>query len=322
MKVLEVIELSGPDGVQPAERPEPQGDGVLIDVRAVALGFPDLLRSRGEYQDHTHVPYVLGQEFSGVVQAASPESGFRAGDRVAGMSRGDGALAERIFADPSSLLHLPMTLGFEEGAGAVFNYQTAIVALEFRGRTQPGETVLVHGAAGGTGTAAVEVAKAAGARVIALVSSAEKETIARRAAADEVVVGVDAWKDQVLERTDGRGVDVVFDPVGGDRMTDTIRALAVGGRWIVVGFAGGSIPQVPANRILFKNIEVVGSFLGGWLRQGSWARERVRARLRELLDAGYVRPIVGSVFELMRGGDALRELDERRALGKVVIKFD
>jgi NADPH2:quinone reductase len=322
MRVVEVVELSGPDAVRLGERPEPAGSGVLVAVRAVGLSFPDLLRSRGQYQDKFTPPYVLGQEFAGEVIEAPAGSTFRPGDRVAGMTGSVGAAAERVVADPASLVTLPDRLSFEQGAGVLFNYQTAIVALEVRGRLKPGEVVLAHGAGGGTGTAVVQVAKAAGARVIGVVSSDDKAEAARQAGADEVVRSDGAWKDAALELTDGRGVDVVFDPIGGDRMLDTIRALAYGGRWVIIGFTGGSIPQVPTNRLLLKNVEVVGSYLGGYVMQVPDGRARLLDRIRQLLDAGAIAPVVGATFRLEDGADALRELSDRRARGKVVLTVD
>jgi NADPH:quinone reductase len=320
MRVVEVTDLSGPDAVRLGERPEPEGSGVHVAVRAVGLSFPDLLRSRGEYQDSVKPPYVLGQEFAGEVSEAPSGSGFRPGDRVAGSTGGSvGAAAERLIVDPDALVALPDALTFDQGAGVLFNYQTAIVALEIRGRLKPGEVVLAHGAAGGTGTAVIQVAKANGARVIAVVSSDAKAEAARQAGADEVVRSDGAWKDAALELTGGRGVDIVFDPVGGDRMLDTIRALAYGGRWVIIGFTGGSIPQVPTNRLLLKNVEVAGSYLGGYVKQVPDGRARLMARVKELLKAGAIAPIVGSTFSMDQGAAALREMSERRAIGKVVL---
>ena len=319
MRVVEVADLTGPDAVRLGERPEPEGDGILVAVKAVGLSFPDLLRTRGQYQDRVTPPYVIGQEFAGEVISAPAGSGYRAGDRVAGMTGGTGAAAERLYADPALLVHLPDTLSFEQGAAALFNYQTAIVAMEIRGRLKAGEVVLAHGAGGGTGTAVIQVAKAAGARVIAVVSSDEKAAAAREAGADDVVRSDGEWKDQALELTGGRGVDVVFDPVGGDRMLDTIRVLAYAGRWVIIGFTGGSIPQVPANRLLLKNVEVAGSYLGGYVKQVPDGRARLMARIRELLAAGAIRPVVGTVFPMECGADALNEMSERRARGKVVV---
>ena len=301
-----------------ADVPEPASDGgLLIEVHAVGVSYPDLLRTQGLYQEKRDLPYIFGDEAAGVVLSAPSGSGFAPGDRVAGWARG--AAAERAVGPVDAFVHLPATLDFRSGAALMLNYETAILALEIRGRTRSGDTVLVHGAAGGTGTAALQVAKALGARTIAVVSSDAKEAIARRAGADEIIRGDGPWKDDALRLTDGRGVDLVFDPVGGDRMLDTIRALAVGGRWVVIGFVGGSVPQIPANRLLFRNVDVVGSYLGGFIAAHPDGRERVDRRLKELLAGGHLTPIVGRVHELADGADALRDLAERRAMGKVVI---
>ncbi|MFN8636201.1 MAG: NADPH:quinone oxidoreductase family protein [Chloroflexota bacterium] len=322
MRVVELTEITGPEAVRLGERPEPEGDGVLVAVKAVGLSFPDLLRSRGQYQDSAKPPYVLGQEFAGEVLSAPAGSGFKAGDRVAGMSGGIGSASERLIAQPDMLIPLPDSLTFEQGAGVLFNYQTAIVALEIRGRIKPGEVVLAHGAAGGTGTAVIQVAKANGARVIAVVSSDEKAQTARDAGADEVVRSDGPWKDQALELTGGNGVDIAFDPVGGDRMLDTIRALAYGGRWVIIGFTGGSIPQVPANRLLLKNVELVGSYLGGYTKQVPDGHARLIARVKELLAAGAINPVVGAAFPMEQASAALLEMSDRRARGKVVLTIN
>ncbi|MBO0683522.1 MAG: NADPH:quinone oxidoreductase family protein [Candidatus Dormibacteraeota bacterium] len=318
MRALTVTELKGPDAVRVTEVPEPDGDGqVLIDVHAVGISFPDLLRSQGLYQERSEPPYTLGAEFAGVVAAAPPAAGFKAGDRVAGL--GTGAAAERLACPPESLMALPDSLSFEQGAGLLLNYETAVVALEIRGRMRPQEALLVHGAAGGTGTAAIQVAHALGGTAIGVVSSEEKERVAKEAGADHVVRGDGSWKDEVLALTGGRGVDLVFDPVGGDRMLDTMRSLALGGRWLVIGFVGGAIPQVPLNRVLLRNIDVVGSYYGGYVHARPEAEAEIRLRLGGMIASGHIRPVVGSVHPLEKGGEALRDLAERRALGKVVV---
>jgi NADPH:quinone reductase len=320
VRVAEVVELTGPDAVRLGDRPGPGEGEVVVDVHAAGLSFPDLLRTRGEYQERAELPYVLGQEFAGTVATAAAGSGFSPGDRVAGKTHGVGAAAEQVAVAAHQLVALPERLSFEQGAAAIFNYETAIVALAIRGRVAAGETVLVHGAAGGTGTAAIQVAKGLGARTIAVVSTDEKAETARRAGADETVDLRGAWKDDALALTDGRGVDAVFDPVGGDLMIDTIRVLASGGRWVIVGFAGGSIPQIPANRLLLKNVDAVGSYVSGYLQHGSAGADELRRRLLELLAAGAIDPVIGSVLPFERAAEGLRELAERRVQGKVVLR--
>jgi NADPH2:quinone reductase len=185
-----------------------------------------------------------------------------------------------------------------------------------------GETVLVHGAAGGTGTAAIQVANAAGCRVIGVVSSDAKERAAREAGAEIVLRSDGPWKDEALQLTAGRGADMVWDPVGGDRVLDTIRALAPFGRWVVLGFTGGPIPSVPLNRVLLRNIDVVGTYIGGYLANQPEHALALNQRLTQLVDAGHVHPLVGSVVHLDQGADALRYLESRRAIGKVVIALE
>jgi NADPH2:quinone reductase len=203
MRALQVTELVGPDGVRVVDVPEPDpATGIVIEVRAVGVSFPDLLRSQGLYQEQAAPPYTLGSEVAGVVLSAPANGDVQVGDRVAGSTRG--GAAERAMLDPESVLVLPSDMTFEQGAALPLNYRTAILGLEIRGRLQAGESVLIHGAAGGTGTAAIQVARASGCRTIGVVSSDDKAEVARRAGADEVVRSSGPWTDQVLEMTGGR----------------------------------------------------------------------------------------------------------------------
>jgi NADPH2:quinone reductase len=211
---------------------------------------------------------------------------------------------------------LPDALDFDQGAALVLNYHTAYFALKLRGRLAAGETMLVHGAAGGVGTAALQVAKGLGARTIGVVSSDEKERVARAAGADEVVRSDGPWKDHVKELG---GADVVCDPVGGDRFTDSLRTLNEGGRLVVVGFTAGEIPQVKVNRLLLNNTEVVGAGWGAWGMGKPEATREVGAAIDELIAGGFVRPLVGDRFGLEQAGDALKLLEGRGATGKVVL---
>jgi NADPH2:quinone reductase len=314
MRALQVSALDGPDAAVPAEVPEPvPGDGVVIDVHAAGVAFPDLLQTRGLYQRRPELPYVPGMEAAGTVRAAPAGSGLRPGDRVAACTW-QGAFAEVTVAPAHLTFALPDALDFAEGAALVLNTHTAAFALVSRGRLQPGETVLVHGAAGGVGTATLQVARGLGARTIAVVSSDEKADVARRAGADDVVRSDGAWLDEV------RGsVDVVVDPVGGDRFTDSLRSLRPGGRVLVVGFTAGSIPEVKVNRLLLTNTAVVGAAWGEWAsRRADTARE-IGALVTRLVEDGAVRPLVGERFPLERGADALRLIERRGALGKIVL---
>jgi NADPH2:quinone reductase len=313
LKAVQVTELSGPDGVVVTDVPQPELDGALIvEVRAAGISYPDLLLSRGEYQLKPDPPFTLGSELAGLVAEAPDGSGFAPGDRVAAFVIG-GAFAERAAAMPQLAFPLPAQLSFEQGAAYVLNYHTAHFGLIRRGGLTGGETVLVHGAAGGVGTAAIQVAKGVGASVIGVVSTEEKERVAREAGADEVL-RVDGWRDALAEP-----VDVVYDPVGGERLSESLRVLAPEGRLVVIGFVEGSIPEVKVNRLLFRNVSVVGA---GW---GHFAFERpdylreVAADLERMVAAGHVRPIVGRTYALDEVPQALRDIDERRALGKLVL---
>lgn len=321
MKAVQIARLAGPDGVVVSDVPEVEAGGlVLIEVHAVGISFPDVLKSQGLYQEKPPLPFTIGGEFGGVVVEAPEGSGLAAGDRVAGLTRA-GAAVERLAVTADSLVPIPDSVSFEAAAALVLNYATAVLALAIRGRMTAGESVLIHGGAGGTGTAAIQVANALGGRSIAVVSSQEKERIARAAGAHEVLRSDGRWKDEALALTGGRGVDLVFDPVGGDRVLDTMRALAPAGRWIVIGFVGGAIPEIPLNRVLLRNIDVVGAYYGGWIGIHPAARGELNARLAELLKGGQLQPVVGSVHAIDHGPDAIRELMERRAVGKVVLRM-
>src|SRR3954470_23078012 len=261
MRALQISELTGPSGLRLTDLPEPEashmltpGEGVLVDVHAAGVAFPDLLQSRGEDQFKPPLPFVPGAEVAGVVRSAPEGSGLQAGDRVAAVTY-LGGYAEVAVAPAFMTFKLPDALDDAQGASLVFNYHTVYFSLKLRGRLQAGERVLVHGAAGGVGSAALQVAKGLGATTVAVVSSDEKERVARQAGADEVLRSDGPWKDRALELG---GVDVVLDPVGGDRFTDSLRSLREDGRVVVVGFTGGSIPEVRVNRLLLNNTEVVG----------------------------------------------------------------
>lgn len=325
MRAVQIVELSGPDGaLRVAELPEPEpshlltpGAGVVVDVHAAGVSFPEVLQTRGEYQLKPPLPFVPGSEVAGVVRAASAGSGFAPGDRVAAFCV-LGGFAETAVAPAFLTFRLPDALDFAQGAGLILNYHTAYFALRMRGRLREGETVLVHGAAGGVGTAALQVAKGLGARAIAVVSTDEKEHVAREAGADEVLRADGLWKDRVNELSGG-GVHLVLDPVGGDRFTDSLRSLREDGRLVVVGFTGGSIPEVRVNRLLLGNIEVIGAGWGAYVMGKPDVNGEIGAAIDRLIDQGFVRPIVGERFRLDQAADALRCIDERRALGKIVL---
>ena len=242
--------------------PEPPEGAVLIEVAAAGVCYPDVLLTRGQYQVTPDLPFVPGSEVAGRVRSAPVGSGFARGDRVAAFPF-LGGFAEVVSADPAAVFPLPEGVTYDQGAALPMNYLTCHFALRERGRLREGETVLVHGAAGGIGTAAVQLAAAWGARVVAVVSSEGKAQVARDAGAHDVVPA-EGFRDAVRDLTSGRGVDVVVDPVGGDRFTDSLRSLAPGGRLLVIGFTAGSIPEVRVNRLLLGNLSVVGVGWGAW----------------------------------------------------------
>jgi NADPH2:quinone reductase len=288
-----------------------------VDVHVAGVSFPELLQTRGEYQMKPPLPFVPGSEVAGIVRSAPPGASVAPGDRVAAFCA-LGGFAETAVAPEFFTFALADELDFAQGAGLILNYHTAYFALVMRGRLKEGESVLVHGAAGGVGTASLQVAKALGARTIALVSSEQKRGVAEAAGADQVVMLGETWKDEVKELSGG-GVDVVLDPVGGDRFTDSLRSLRENGRLIVVGFTGGSIPEVKVNRLLLGNTEVVGAGWGAYVMGRPDVNRAIGAEVSRMVDAGFIRPIVGQRFPLGRAPEALKLLDERRAVGKVVL---
>jgi NADPH2:quinone reductase len=325
MKAIQVVEESGPDSALAlVELPEPEpshmltpGSGVVVEVHAAGVSFPELLQTRGQYQMKPPLPFVPGSEVGGVVISAPEGASVKPGDRVAAFCA-LGGFAETAVAPEFFTFALAPELDFAQGAALILNYHTAYFALLLRGRLARGETVLVHGAAGGVGTASLQVAKGLGAKTIALVSSEAKRAVAELAGADHTLLLGDGWKDAVLELSGG-GVDMVLDPVGGDRFTDSLRSLREDGRLVVVGFTGGSIPEVRVNRLLLRNTEVVGAGWGAYVMGKPDLNREIGAAVNGMVDAGFVRPIVGERFPLERAAEALKTLDERRATGKIVL---
>jgi NADPH:quinone reductase len=320
MRAVQITRLDGPSAVELVEVPEPTAgpEQLLVDVHVSGVTFPEVLQSRGEYQIKPDLPFIPGSEVAGVVRSAPEGSGFAAGDRVIAFP-GLGGFAETVAASPVMTFALPDDVSYEVGAALPMNYLTMHFALVRRGKLQEGETVLVQGAAGGIGTAAIQLAKALGARVIGVTSTEEKAEAARRAGADDVVLA-DGFRDRVKELTGGRGVDLVVDPVGGDRFTDSLRCLAREGRLLVIGFTEGSIPTVKVNRLLLNNVSVVGVGWGAFfLADLPFLQEQWRD-VRPMLEAGELDPVISSVHPLEDAAAALLELDERRALGKVLLR--
>jgi NADPH2:quinone reductase len=325
VKAIQIVRLDGPDGaLEVVQLPEPEpshqltpGAGVLIDVHCAGVSFPELLQTRGQYQLKPELPFVPGSEVAGVVRSAPPDAQVKAGDRVAAFCA-LGGFAEVAVAPEFLTFALAGELDYAQGAGLILNYHTAYFALALRGRLREGETVLVHGAAGGVGTASLQVAKGLGARTVAVVSSEEKRLIAEQAGADLVVILDERWREQVQELTGG-GVDVVLDPVGGERFTDSLRCLRENGRLVVVGFTGGSIPEVRVNRLLLRNLEVVGAGWGAYVMGKPALNREIGAAVSGMVQDGFVRPVVGQRFPLEQAAEALKAIEQRRATGKVVL---
>jgi NADPH2:quinone reductase len=316
MRAVQVVRLDGPAAVEVRDVPEPTRapQQVLVDVAAVGVNFPDVLQTKGLYQHRPELPYTMGAELAGTVREVPDGSPLSPGDRVAAFTS-TGAFAEVAAVEADHVLPLPENVSFEAGAGLPMNYLTAHFALLVRGHLQAGQAVLVHGAAGGVGTACVQLAAALGATVIAVVSSDAKAEVARAAGAAHAVP-VDGFRDAVKELG---GVDLVVDPVGGDRFTDSLRCLRPLGRLLVIGFTAGEIPTVKVNRLLLNNIDAVGV---GW---GAYALGRpgyAAGQWDELvphLRSGALDPPIGARFPLEKAAEALVQIDERRVLGKIVL---
>jgi len=319
MRSIQVTSLDGPRAAAVADVPEPTpGPGdVLVEVKAVGISWPDLLQTRGEYQLKPELPFQLGVDFAGVVRSAPDGASVAEGQRVACVLPYGGG-ADLVALGPDSVFPLPDAVSFEKGAALPMNYLTADFALAVRGGLQAGETVLVHGAAGGVGTATIQVAKGMGARVVAVTSTEEKAEVARRAGADDAVL-VDGFRDAVKELTGGKGVDVVMDVVGGDLMTDSLRSLGTQGRLLVVGFTGGTIPEVKVNRLLLNNVDVRGVGWGAYAMVRPGFMQEQWRRLMPMMESGVVDPPVGRTYPVEQVADALAEMEERRTLGKSVL---
>lgn len=324
MRALQVRELL-PDhaGAALADLPVPVPgpEEVRVRVRAAAINFPDLLMTGGGYQLKPDLPFVSGLEFSGEVDAVGEGvADWAAGDAVVGGNR-FGAMAEYVVVPRSALRPKPEALGWDEAAAYPVAYLTAYVALVRCARVEPGEWVLVHGAAGGVGLATVDLAKALGARVIAAASSAEKrEAIARLYSPDAVISAAPGFRDGVKALTGGKGADVIFDPVGGDIFDESTRCIAFGGRLLVIGFTSGRIPEVSVNMPLIKGFSVVGVRAGEYGRRFPERGAENVAAIDALAAAGTIRPHVHASLDLADWREGFAMLERREVVGKVVLK--
>lgn len=317
MRAVQISSLDGPASLEVVDTAVPiPGDGqVLVQVHAAGVAFPELLQSRGKYQLRPPLPFVPGAEVSGLIVAAAADSGFAPGDRVAAICL-LGGFAEYVVAPIDATFRIPDEVSYLAGACIVSNYGTSYFALVERGGLSKGEAVLVQGAAGGVGTAGIQVAKAFGAeRVVAITSTPEKGEAAVKAGADEYVL-----TEGFREAAGRRGkVDIVFDPVGGDRIEDSLRCLKDNGRLLVMGFAGGGIPTVGVNRLLLNNISIVGVGWGAYLTSRPGHIQTEWAALLPHLESGSLRPVISSTHPLEAAAAALIEIEERRSIGKVLL---
>ena len=319
MKALLCRTLTGIDAlrVEEVEAPVPGPNQVLVEVKAAGVNFPDVLLTQGKYQFKAPLPFPPGFELAGVVKAVGAGvTHVRPGDRVQSIVS-HGAFAEQALAPAGNVMKVPDAASFESAAAMLFTYGTSLHALRDRGELKKGETVLVLGAAGGVGLSAVELGKLMGARVIAAASSEEKLALCRQYGADETV---DYSKEDLRERLKALGgVDVVVDPVGGPYSEPALRSLNWKGRLLVIGFTAGDIPKIPLNLPLLKGCSIVGAFLGGFMQAEPDAARANQAQLLKWLGEGKIKPHVSAKYPLDQGIEALREVQERRAKGKVLI---
>lgn len=322
MRAVRCHDLVGPSGLRVDELPEPEpGPGeVVIEVRAAGVNFPDVLLSYGKYQFKPPTPFVPGGEAAGVVAAVGAGvTGVAVGDRAV-VTMVHGAFAERVVVPAEAVLRVPAAVSFEVAAATLLTYATTWHALVDRAGLRAGETLLVLGAAGGVGIAAVEIGKLLGARVIAAASSAEKLAFCRAHGADETIDYVrEDLKESAKRLTRGTGADVIYDPVGGAFTDAALRSIAWAGRYLVVGFANGEIPKIPLNLVLLKGCQIVGVFWGAFVAREP-ARHRANAeRIFAAVAAGELRPHVDATLPFARAGEALARMERREVMGKLVL---
>jgi NADPH:quinone reductase len=322
MKAALCKSLDGPDGLVVEDVADPLvGAGqVIVRVAAVGLNFADTLITRGKYQFNPELPFSPGAEIAGVVDAVAPGvDGWKTGQRVMAYVNWGGA-REKVAVDASALIALPDGVSSETAAGLSVTYGTAMHGLQERGRLKAGESIVVTGAAGGAGLAAVELAALMGARVIAVASSPEKLQFAAKAGAhDGVVFPGTSLKDAVRTLTDGHGADVVYDCIGGDASEPLIRALAWQGRFLVVGFAAGEIPKIPLNLLLLKGAEVTGVFWGESVRRDPESHRASMSKVLDWVAGGKLKPKTHATYPLTQIGAALQVIERRQAQGKVIV---
>ena len=323
MKAVLCRRFGPPESLELADLPDPvpaKGE-VVVDIAAAALNFFDTLIIAGKYQYKPEFPFSPASEFSGTISAVGPGvSGFKVGDKVCGYT-GHGAACEKLAVSAERLVLVPPTLDLDRAAGIFVTYGTTIHALQDRAKIRPGETLAVLGAAGGTGLAAIELGKVLGARVIACASSKDKLDFCRKHGADEVIdYSKEDLKERLRELTDGKGVNVVYDPVGGPYAEPALRSTAWEGRFLVIGFAAGEIPKIPLNLALLKGCEIVGVFWGEFIRRHP---DRLRAQIKNILNwvhEGKLSAYVDASYPFEQTSEALKAIGARKIKGKVLLK--
>ena len=304
---------------------EPKDNEILIKVKAASVNFPDLLMTQGKYQHKPELPFGLGMEGSGIVQSVGSEvSRIKEGDEVTFGALGKGAFTEFICVNQNSVEIKPSNLNFEQAAAFQTAYLTAYVSLVRRGSLKRGETLLVHGSTGGVGMAAVQLGKYLGAKVIATGTSEEKLKFTLDWGADHTVLthknNVVEFREEVKELTEGKGADVIYDPVGGDVFDHSIRCINWGGRLLIVGFASGRIPQLPINMALIKGFSVIGVRAGEYGRKDPIGGMENNQAIREICEKGHFDPHICKTFPLEEAKSAIQFLSKRKLIGKVIIK--
>jgi len=322
MRAYELGSFGGPDALTMVELREPETvNSLIVEVRAIGVNFPDLLTTKGQLQDLPELPAVIGREIAGIVSSAPTMSGWKAGDRVAAYVSG-GGYAERVAVSPSGALPVADGTDFATAAALIVNYHTAHFAVGHRGKLRAGESVLVLGAAGGIGTAALQIAKALRARtVIAGVADDDQVSVALAAGADHVVILRPGFSAELATMTEGLGSDLIVDPLGGDVFDEVLRCLAPEGRIVVMGFAAGTIPSVKVNRLLMRNIEVVGAAWGGPAKPDAPMMAEQGAAIAKMYSEGHLRPQIADRFPFERLPDALRLLERGQVRGKAIVEI-
>ena len=322
MKAWQVTHYGEPEEMSYADVavPSPGAGQALIRNRACGLNFFDLLQCQGKYQSKPAFPFTIGAEVSGTVEAVSPDvQGIAVGDRVVALPRG-GGFAEYTVAAAARTFPIPASMSFEQAAALPVVYQTSYFALDYRAKLQAGEWLLVHAGAGGVGTAAIQLGKAMGARIVATAGSQRKLDFCRKQGAEHAIDYRDgSWVETVKALTAKRGVDVIYDPVGGDVFDLSTKVIAPGGRLLVIGFAGGRIPSLAANRALLKNMALVGAFWGRHCEENPGYMESLHHILIGLFQDGKIDPPVGASYPLEEAPRGIRDLANRKIAGKAVL---